>query len=796
MLKKIFLIVRNSDLNIWVFTTGAIVLIIEVVAVRILAPFFGNTLYSVSSVLSVILLALSGGYWVGGILADRSPKREVFYSIILSSGALVLLVEAARHSVLSWASGVFSLMSGPLIASLVLFIGPAFLLGMLSPIAIKLRTLEHKKMGIGRVAGGMFFWSTLGSIFGSILAGFVLIPTFGVNVIMVSVGALLFCMGSVPLVIGRLLSGRLIIGVFFLAVLLMSTAVGAQPKIGADVLYQADGVYERITIRSGLEDGRPAHFLVQDRSSSGASYTDSDELVYDYTKYYSLFEAFSTTLDSSLVLGGGAYSIPKALLNEPSMPTVDVVDIEPSLYDLAKQYFSLKESDRLTNYVQDGRMFLAQSNKSYDLIYGDVYHSLLSIPTHFTTKEFFQLAKDHLSDDGVFVSNVIGDMHRGENSFLFSQMRTVKSVFPNSYYFAVNSPADDGLQNFIVVGAKDNAPSINFANLRNNPNPVLTNLESKLVDPKRFNIEQALLLEDNYAPVDKLIAGLYARSTKTSQNSGETALSIIQQLLSYGPRYSGSDGNEAAHNFISAESRVHSDSVSEQTWEENGKSYTNVVARIKPEIKKRILLATHYDSRRFADQDKDVTKRSQPLPGANDSASGVATLLTLLQQIGEKRVDWPFDFGIDVAFFDGEEGPQGDYEGEWRPVGSQYFATHLADYYGIELPKAGIVVDMVCEKHAKFYKEISSVRNAPELNNAFWSAGSSVNSMMFPLEEGGAQIRDDHTPLNDAGVPSIVVIDFEYPQFHTTEDTIEQCDATTLRTVISATSKFLEQYNL
>ncbi|MDX1765423.1 MAG: fused MFS/spermidine synthase, partial [Candidatus Saccharimonadales bacterium] len=235
---------KDNDLHAWVFTTGAIVLIIEVVAVRILAPYFGNTLFAYSSVISVILLALSAGYWYGGQLADRKPERRLFYSLIAAGGLLLLFIETFREPLLEAANRNLSLTTGPLLSSIILFIGPALLLGMLSPMAIKIRSVEQPKTGIGTIAGGMFFWSTLGSISGSLAAGFWLVPTFGVDAIMLSQGVILILLGGLPLLRLGVISLRMLVGLFALTSGLGVFSAVANSVDKPYIIYESDGIYE------------------------------------------------------------------------------------------------------------------------------------------------------------------------------------------------------------------------------------------------------------------------------------------------------------------------------------------------------------------------------------------------------------------------------------------------------------------------------------------------------------------------------------------------------------------------
>lgn len=509
--KKLFDVIKKNDLHLWVFVTGAIVLIIEVVAVRILAPYFGNTLFSISSVLSVVLLALSAGYWYGGKLADKSPDRIIFYGIIATSGFLLLMMEAIREPILELASEALSLTTGPLISSIILFIGPAFMLGMLSPMAIKIKTVENPKMGVGTVTGGVFFWSTLGSISGSLLAGFVLIPNFGIDIIMLAISLILIFMGAIPLTKSRLVNPKVLVVLVLLSTGIGIFATAVQSASEPGVLHDQDGVYEHLTVREYEHEGRRARLLEQDRSHSGAVYVDSDDLVFDYAEYSAIVNAFNIQLDDILTVGGGTYTIPRYFLSHSHQPNIDVVEIEPSLIDLAYRYFGLPFSDRLTNYVDDGRRFVNQTDKKYDFMFVDVYQALFSVPVHFTTQEFFELARNHLTDDGILISNIIGDQYDQGRSFLLSEMKTFDSVFENSYFFNVSSSGSKRISNYIFLGV-NGKQKIDFKSLRDDPNPILANLEDHVINVSESNLEQQILLTDDYAPVDFLIMQMLNRN--------------------------------------------------------------------------------------------------------------------------------------------------------------------------------------------------------------------------------------------------------------------------------------------
>lgn len=488
-----------------VFITGGCVLVLEVVATRVLAPYFGNTIYTVSSIIGVILAALASGYYLGGRLADKRPDAAWFYGIILASGLTVLGLEAIIILALPALGDSLSLIYGPLITASILFFLPALLLGALSPYAIKLQYQAFPQAGIGAVSGAIFFWSTLGSIAGSLLTGFVFIPSFGVDKIIIGVGLLLVLIGFCPLSKNGLKFKH-----FFLIFLVTVFVIGEFIIFdfnSNNLVYSRHGVYEKLLIFDREYRGRPARFFMQDKSNSGARYLDGDDLAFDYTKYYVLYKAFKSEMKQALVIGGGAYSIPQALLNEPTLEVVDVAEIEPSLFELAKKYFRLPADDRLKNHIIDGRRWLKQNEKKYDLIFSDVYYSLYSLPVHFTTEEFFKLAKSRLNDKGVFMANLIGSLDRRPPSLILSEMKTLKAVFPASFFFAVQTPESKRTQNIIFVGW-NGGEKINFSDklIAENQDEIISRARGQLIDLSQIDFNLYIKLTDNYSPVEYLTA--------------------------------------------------------------------------------------------------------------------------------------------------------------------------------------------------------------------------------------------------------------------------------------------------
>jgi len=490
--------IRRNILLLVVFVTGACILVIELAALRVLTPFFGNTIFSATSVITTILLSLSVGYYIGGRISDKHPKEHLFYLIILSSGILVLLMYILILILIPSIAYSLSITTGPLIVSLILFLVPSLLLGMLSPYVITLQKIKSPKDGIGKVSGNVFFVSTLGSICGSLLTGFYLIPHFGAKQIILATGFVLIAVGGV----GYFIKGKNTpLQIIVIVVSVLALSINSLSSSSRNIIYSKDGFYTNLRIVDLTLDDRPARVFLQDSSFASGMYLDGDDLAFEYLRYYELYKLTMEDLENVYIIGAGTYSLPKAFVNENDRVIVDVVDIEPGLEELAKKYFDLPDNDRIVTHITDGRRYLYDSDKSYDVIFGDVYFSLYSIPSQFTTVEFFELARSKMSDEGMIVINVIGSLDEKKNEFLLSEMKTFAEVFPNNLFFATEDLVSEGPQNFVFVGSRSEK---NLKDLWSDSQ--FDSLAGDLLEISDEKLDDYLTLTDNFAPVDYMNA--------------------------------------------------------------------------------------------------------------------------------------------------------------------------------------------------------------------------------------------------------------------------------------------------
>lgn len=259
----------------------------------------------------------------------------------------------------------------------------------------------------------------------------------------------------------------------------------------------------------------------------------------------------------------------------------------------------------------------------------------------------------------------------------------------------------------------------------------------------------------------------------------------LKQQVAFGYRIPGTPAHVQTRDWLVAQLTPNAKSVTLQPFSKtiNGKSIPmwNILATFAGAgagTHERVLLAAHWDSRPIADHDKDPAKRNTPIAGANDGASGVAILLEIARQLKAQ----PIARDVTIALFDGEDyGPQINN----MLLGSQYYAANLPK----EKPDWGILLDMVGDKDLDIPRELYSEEHAKAVNDRIFAAAKTLAVMKVEKFPGfldkpyDYEITDDHTPLNEAGVPMADLIDFDYPSWHTTEDTVDKCSAESLRIV-------------
>ncbi len=483
---------KKYTLEIAVFICGAIVMIYEIVGSRVVAPHFGTSIYVWTSLIGVILASLSAGYWFGGRIADRNPSFKALSLIILLAAFFILLSTLMKGFVLNSLYTIFGgMILRTLFAAIILFAPASILLGMVSPYAVRLKIKNVSSSG--RIVGNLYAISTVGSIFGTFLAGFLLIPLLGTsNILYIIAGILALVAFSLHFSFKKesLLVPTLILAASTSGLLFQNT--NNKDMIEVDTRYNHVQIFDMEYWISGA----PITVMKINNEYSSAMFPDNDSLVYEYSWFYQLAEHFKPDFKKTLLIGGAAFSYPKYYLEKYPTASIDVVELDPGLTDLARKYFRLKDNPRLRIFHEDGRTFLNHSKEKYDVILGDAFKSLMAMPFQLTTLETAKSKYDMLDQDGIVIVNISGALTGPSSKFLQSSVATYMEVFPQVYTFACHDPQDpELLQSICMIALKsDNAPEF-FSS-----DPMLDDYLQHRVS---IDIPPGtIVLTDNYAPVE------------------------------------------------------------------------------------------------------------------------------------------------------------------------------------------------------------------------------------------------------------------------------------------------------
>ncbi len=437
-----------------VFVSGFSSLAVEMAASRLLGNVFGTSNLVWASIIGLILIYLALGYFLGGYWADRSPHTRTFYHILIWASVMVALVPAVSKPVLRAAADAFDqlqlgILFGSFSAVLVLLFIPITLLGTASPFAIKLGVSQSDQ--VGRTSGKIYAISTLGSFIGTFLPVLLFIPLIGTYRTFLLSGFLLLV---TALICYALTDGwKAILPYLWAPVLVIALwiwGVDGQIKNTTGQVYESESAYNYIQVleQDGyrflrLNEGQGIHSVYH---PTQLNYWGSWEQVL-VGPFFNEAPYLPEQVDRIAVVGLAAGTTARQATLAFEDVVIDGWEIDPEIVKVGREYFDMNEPN-LNVYVQDGRWGLEKSEYLYDIISVDAYRPPY-IPYHMTTQEFFQIARDHLTEQGVLVINV----GRGntDRRLINSLGSTILSVFPsvhvvdipntfNSIIFATNQP--------------------------------------------------------------------------------------------------------------------------------------------------------------------------------------------------------------------------------------------------------------------------------------------------------------------------------------------------------------------
>jgi spermidine synthase len=530
---------RMVVIAVGVFTSGAVLLGVELAASRVLAPFFGNSLFVWGALIGVVLTGLMLGYWLGGVAVDRLPAEWLLVSTMALGALGVLLIPLIDGPILEfvveWDPGP---RLNPLIASTLLF-GPAsVLLAATTPIAVRL--VARSLATVGRTSGGLFSISTAGSIVGTYLTAFLLIPELGTDQVL-TVAATVLGIACAGIAVSERLWPAVVAALVLVVAGLGSTAALdpdqsrrlstiettnwspvyrqrqrpdetiERASRALDAVYARDTEYHRVLV---TEDGSNRYLRFDSSFQSGMRIDDPYATVFPYTDAMHVGLAYRPQAKRVLFIGLGGGSIPKRVWRDFPDVQMDVVEIDGEVVNVARKFFAFPDDPRVEVHVEDGRRFLQTTDELYDLIMVDAFYSD-SVPAHLTTREFVALAREHLAPGGAVVSNVIGALS-GEQSRLFRAMyRTQRSEFATVAVHPVGDAPGAGddkeVRNLIVVATDEPVTGRDVLRARwsalRRDHPAAPDLDATI--DTRYEalvpVGDVPTLTDDYAPTDALI---------------------------------------------------------------------------------------------------------------------------------------------------------------------------------------------------------------------------------------------------------------------------------------------------
>ena len=515
-------------LQFQVFISGASIMALELLGSRLLAPYYGSTLFVWGSLIGITLTGLSAGYSWGGKKSDTEASYQTFSLLIFIAGSYALLTTLLSADILKMILVLkIGDMYGPLLSSAVFLLIPTFLLGAVTPFAIKLSAKSLQT--IGQTTGNLYSLSTLGSIFGTFATTFMLVPILGVNVILYSISSILI----ISSVIGITKQIK------FIAIILIAisihSAVVVQPPV-AGVIFEKDTLYHKILVHDDSVNNIRT-LILDNNFHSAMDLNNPERIVYEYTKFFHLGLLFVDEPNNVLFIGGGGFSAPKKFFVDYPEMIVNVVEIDQEVVNVGSEFFAVPEDERLKISTNDGRIFLRNTNEKYNIIILDAYDKSY-VPFHLMTREFNELVYEHLTEDGVFISNIITSIEGNSADLFLAEIKTMKSVFPNVYIYPVVSDQQTVIQNVIVVAHKQEDSVTKFELLARQDNASVELVQAIENEYKKnINLESYKILDDNFAPVENYLNPLTGKQfiKRIISEDGELILSVNNSYDLYDP---------------------------------------------------------------------------------------------------------------------------------------------------------------------------------------------------------------------------------------------------------------------
>ena len=496
---------KNTIFYILFFIFNAVEMIMETSASRLLSPVLGATNAVWIAIIGVILLSSCIGNYFGGKLSEKYNADTLLYIVTAAASVFILLIPLMADMIAESVRAVFyNIEISAIISSAFLFFIPTALLSFTTPLLMKEMLEEEKKAGY--ITGLIHADIALGSLFGAFIGGFVLIPSFGADIILyILSGVVMIC----SFIAGNRKKRNILIStglVIVAGILIFLNTFSNNPDRILNLDFKGsvyiDTEYGRTELTNSTYNGYPVRWYKTSGCYSSGTYLDED-------KKYDLIMNYFTKLDSlipyedvenTLVIGGAAYVYPRYYISTFPDKTMDVVEIDPKSTEIAKKYFflqdlieeyGLKETGKLGLYNDDARIFVNETEKKYDVIINDAFSGGNAIAT-LATKEALECYRKCLNAGGIYYANILASLNGKSSRWLRSEYATAKEVFPYVYLVKAEEGDDSKYINYILI-CSDHAMDIEG-------------------DVKIVSDKTEMVLTDDFCPVDEMVGNSYLES--------------------------------------------------------------------------------------------------------------------------------------------------------------------------------------------------------------------------------------------------------------------------------------------
>ena len=498
-----------------VFISGMTTLGAELAAGRLIGNVFGTSNLVWASIIGLILIYLTFGYFLGGKWADKDPSPLAMYRILAWAAFTVGLVPYIAVPVLRYAADAFEvlsvgIMAGSFIVVLILFIVPITLLGTISPYAIRLSVDDASKAG--QISGQIYAVSTLGSFIGTFLPTLVFIPTIGTRLTFALFGMMLLAVALVGL--ARFASKREMLKLIWMPVLLALIAFlfsNTALKDNKGQVFETESDYNYIQVQESngytllrLNDGQGIHSIYHPEN---LFYNGPWELFMVGPFFYENRSPDAVKEMAIIGLAAGTAARQATIVYGEDLQ-IDGYELDPKIVEVGYEYFHMG-SPNLNVLIGDGRLNLDRSTKNYDIIAVDAYRPPY-IPPHMTTLEFFEICASHLADDGVLTLNV--GSTPGDRRLIDGLATTMAQVFPSIHIMDI-----PGTLNTMIYATKQ--PTTSKAFLENtlrisedkSLNPLLVTTMSSAYANLKPGYETTTVFTDDLAPIEWIVNDMVVR---------------------------------------------------------------------------------------------------------------------------------------------------------------------------------------------------------------------------------------------------------------------------------------------